>query len=203
MRRSPRASSLATTPVAAAALAGLALLASSPAAAQDDGHVPRSGFWLSGGLGGGINEDGNGGGAAYVRLGGTLGPSLLLGGEVAGLGRETTATVRRGDVIEEEEADVTRSNVTASLLYYPSEQGDFYLKGGLGFATLQVSVEQGDVTVSTDETGVGLTLGAGHDVQLGDGNLFLTPNVDVLLQSYDGLGAPDGLFLLTLGIGFR
>lgn len=181
-------------------VAALALLAAPPAAGQengeDEGHVPRSGFWLGGGLGGGVDHDGNGGGAAYFRLGGTLGPGLLLGGDVVGHSREV-------DVTGGADADLSRGNVTASLLLYPAEQGDFFVKGGLGFAYTELTQEQGDLTVSTDDTGLGLTLGAGYDVQLGDGNLFLTPNLDVLLQSFDGLEASDTLFLLTVGLGFR
>lgn len=199
--RSPKPTIVSSTLAAA-----LALLAAAPAAAQEDGdgaHVPRSGFWLGGGLGGGLDDEGNGGGAGYLRLGGTLAPNLLLGGDVLAFTRDATATVREGDLVVEEDADVAHSNVTASLLYYTSDRGDFYLKGGLGFAFREFTVERGDVTISSEDTGIGLTLGAGHDVQLGDGNLFLTPNFDVLLQGFDGTESVSTLLLVTLGLGFR
>lgn len=206
---SPREHAMRSTRAAALwtlILVALATLAAAPAAAQEgeaDAHVSRSGFWLGGGLGGGVDDEGNGGGAGYLRLGGTLAPNLLLGGDVLAFTRDATATVREGDLIVEEDAEVAHSNVTASLLYYTSDRGDFYLKGGLGFAVREFTVERGDVTISSEDTGIGLTLGAGHDVQLGDGNLFLTPNLDVLLQGFDGTENVSTLFLLTLGLGFR
>lgn len=186
--------------VPAVLLAGLALLAAAPAAAQDDdagAHVPRSGFWLGGGIGGGVDDEGNGGGGAYLRMGGTLGPRLLLGGDAVGFSRDVESP-------GSDDAEMNRTNVTASLLFYPSERGGLFVKGGLGFAYAEFSEDLGDATVTFEDTGLGLTLGAGYDAQLGDGNLFLTPNLDVLLQGIDGGDVLDeSFFLLTLGIGFR
>lgn len=189
--------------LSALVLAALTLLAAAPAAAQDDAgddgddtHVPRSGFWLGGGIGGGLNDEGDGGGAGYLRMGGTLSPRLLLGGDAVGFSRDVGPASA--------DARISRSNVTASLLFFPSERGDFFVKGGVGFAYAEFSEELGDGTFTTEDAGLGVTLGAGYDVQLGDGNLFLTPNLDVLLQVS---GGPDvqheGLFLLTVGLGFR
>lgn len=192
--RSRRAATVLSTLVAA-----LALLAAAPAATQEgdaDANVPRSGFWLSGGLGGGVDDEGNGGGAAYLRMGGTLSSRLLLGGDAVGFSRNVESPAS-GD------ARMSRSNVTASLLYHLSERSDFFVKGGVGFAYAEFSEDLGDATVTFEDTGFGVTLGAGHDVQLGDGNLFLTPNLDVLLQGFDGTENVSTLFLLTLGLGFR
>lgn len=142
----------------------------------------RQGFWISFGFGGGWDLDREeAGGAGYIRLGGTVDQRLLVGGEVLGVFREESG------------ADVSVGNVTFSVLYYPS--GGFFVKGGLGFASREVSVSQGDVTVSTSSEGFGLTLGGGYDIRLAR-NFFLTPGVDVMLQTIE-----DGNVALALTLG--
>lgn len=173
------------------ALTGLVLLAAVPLHAQEAPRH-RSGFWLTGGLGGGVDADGEGGIAGYLRLGGTLGPRVVLGGEGIAF------TVDEGD-----DATLTRSNATATALFYPVAENGLFLKGGIGFATAEASVEQGDVTITVSDEGFGATLGAGYDVHLGDGNLYVTPGVDVLLQSFDDIEGNTSLFLFTVGIGFH
>lgn len=171
----------------------LLLLASlaEPAAAQEAAG-PRAGFWLSGGLGTGFDEEVEWGGSAYLRMGGTLGSHVLLGGEMIAL------SVDRGDVT------VTSTNVTGSVLLYPSASGPFFLKAGVGVANQEASAEVQGVTVSASDEAFATTLGLGYEVQLGGGNLFLTPNVDALLQIPDmELGNTDAHFLVTVGIGFR
>lgn len=60
------------------------------------------------------------------------------------------------------------------------------------------------VIPTTDEQAPGTTFGAGYDIQLGGGNLYLTPNLDALVQyPNDGLSDPEAGLLLTVGIGFR
>lgn len=181
----------ASDTVGAVALAGLVLLAAAPLHAQDAPRH-RSGFWLTGGLGGGVDGDGEGGAAGYLRLGGTLGPRVVLGGEAIGF------TVDEGD-----DRTLTRGNATATAVFYPVAENGFFLKGGLGFASAEASVEQGDVTVTVSDEGFGATLGAGYDVHLGGGNLYLTPGFDVLLQSFEDIEGNTSLFLFTVGIGFH
>lgn len=69
------------------------------------------------------------------------------------------------------------------------------MKGGIGFASRDVSVTEGNVTVSTSSDGFGLTLGSGYDIRLAR-NFFLTPGVDVMLQTID-----DGNVVLALTLG--
>lgn len=182
----------------------LLLAAAGPAAAQD-GESPglrqhRGGFWLSGGLGVGLDEEGEAGGAGYLRLGGTLGDHWALGFEALGLSRDAGDEVT---VTPEQPVDatVTRGNATGTVYFFPSVESGFFVKGGLGIATIEAEVDVEDVTVSTDDESLGATLGAGWDLQLGDGNLYLTPNLDLVLQGLDT--SADALFLATVGIGFR
>lgn len=174
-----------------AALLCVGFVVAEPAAAQDgDGH--RGGVWLSGGLGTGFDEEIDWGGSGYFRLGGTLGSHVLLGGEVLAL------SIDQGDVT------LTRSNVTATALFHPSTGGPFFLKAGLGVATQEAAARVEGVTVSVSDEAFATTLGMGYEIQLGSGNLFLTPNVDALLQIPDmEIGNTDASFLFTVGIGFR
>lgn len=152
----------------------------------------HSGFWLSGGLGVGLNDDGPGddaGGAGYIRLGGTPSERILLGGEFIGMSRDVRGT------------QVSNGNATFTALYYPAAPGGLFAKAGVGFASLVVTDELLGGTFTTDEQGFGITLGAGYDMRIGR-NLYLTPNVDVLLQTFDDF-ADSTVLLFTLGIGFH
>lgn len=170
--------------------ATLLLMSGSGLVAQDT--APHSGFWLSGGLGGGTTDtdsDDDSGPAAYLRMGGTPSDRVLLGGEIIGMSRDVGGST------------VSQANTTFSVLYYPSSPGGFFAKAGAGFATAVVSTDVVGGTFETDESGVGLTFGAGYDVRIG-GNLYLTPNVDILVQTFDDF-ADSNLFLFSLGIGFH
>lgn len=111
-----------------------------------DAERTHRSVWLGGGLGGGVNDDSNWGGGGYFRIGGTLGQNLLLGGEAIGFVRE------------ERDVTLSQANATVVALLYAVESG-FFVKGGVGFATVEASVSEGDVTVSGSESGFGSTLG--------------------------------------------
>ncbi|HKK08456.1 MAG TPA: hypothetical protein VKA44_06195 [Gemmatimonadota bacterium] len=192
--------------VAAATLAALttlaALLLLSPVAASAQGAGADSerdagaarthaGFWLSGGLGGGLDDAGDGGGGGYLRMGGTLSQHVVIGGDALAWSHE------QGN------ATVTRATATFDVLFYPSITAGGFLKAGIGFSDLSVSRDIQGVTVSADDGGAGAVLGAGWDIRLGEGNLYLTPNVDVMLQGFDGLDTIDAVYLFTIGIGFH
>lgn len=151
-----------------------ALLFASPLLAQDES--PHRGFWIGFGIGGGANlsEDAEGarpGGAAYLRLGGTVNPLLLVGAEVIGWGREQNGTT------------VTQGNAAAIVQFYPNRAG-FFLKAGLGFASWARSRSSGNTTTTVTEGGFGATFGGGYDIRVGT-NLFLTPNLDFLIQAVE------------------
>jgi hypothetical protein len=174
-------------------LLALTTLLAPPAAAQR--REPRhDGFWIGFGLGAGTNltegyDDARLGGSGYVRLGGTVSPMLLIGGEAMGWVREQAGTT------------ISQGNLTASVLVYPVRRG-FYLKGGLGFASWSAQTSSGNTTVTTTEGGFGATAGGGYDIQIGS-NLFITPNLDFLLQVVDSdtFPATTGyLILFTLGL---
>ncbi len=166
--------------------------------AQEAGRSPivHSGLWLSGGLGGGstdndesgfVSEDDDGGPAAYFRMGGSVSQHILLGGEVIGM------------TFDRDGADVSFANATFTLLYDPALPGGFFAKGGIGFATVTTSLDIGGGTFTTDDEGFGVTIGAGYDIRIG-GNLYLTPNIDFLLQTY-GDDRDASMALFTVGLG--
>lgn len=140
------------------------------------------GFWVSVGGGGGWEDtdfsfatEGRGA-AGYLRMGGTVNPRVLFGGE---------ALVWFNDGSRD---DVSRVNVTASALLYPSLKGGWFLKPGFGVASYDIG--------GFDRTGVGMTLGTGFDFRLGR-NFYVTPNVDYQIQFFDN--ATVGTLLFTVG----
>lgn len=174
----------------------LGLFAASTANAQ--GRHRHDGFWIGFGLGAGVNtaqnlDDGRrGGGAAYVRLGGTVSQKVLLGGELSVWGRQDEAIPGTLSVT------TTRSNATFTVLFFPSEKGGLFLKGGIGGA----NVEAETLGVEVSEQGLGTTLGLGIDARLGR-NLYLTPNLDFLIQTFERAGGStttNTLVLLTIGL---
>jgi hypothetical protein len=158
-------------------------------AAQAQG---REGFWIGFGLGGGVNTSQGldrarrGGGAAYLRLGGTVTPQVMLGAEVIGWGRSQGGTT------------IARANTAFTGMLFPSPTGGFFLKGGAGLATIGVTADVFGSTVTSTETGFGTTFGLGIDAKLGR-NIYLTPNVDFLFQAFEG-GNTNTLVLFTLGL---
>lgn len=175
------------------------------AAAQAPSNVhEHRGFWIGFGVGGGTNLseglDGKrvGGGAGYLRLGGTVSQRVLLGFDGVFWGRDESGNT------------IARGNGSFALLYYPSARGGGFLKGGLGWASITRSSTSGNTTTETTKGGFGLTLGTGWDVRLGR-NLYLTPNVDFLFQAFSSevdpvLGKIPGtntILLFTLGLGWH
>jgi hypothetical protein len=168
---------------------------SSTARAQES-HDHR-GFWIGFGLGGGWNVSEGlddrrlAGGAGYVRLGGTPSQRVLLGFEGIGWTRVRT------------DETLTRGNATFTVMFYPSESGGFFLKGGVGGGSVvRVDLLRPGRLVST-ESGFGSTMGLGGDIRLG-GNIYLTPNVDWLFQWFDpddpAVPKTNSILLFTLGL---
>jgi hypothetical protein len=157
-----------------------------------DGHQHK-GFWIGFGIGGGSasteDSDAVGGGAAYLRLGGTLSQKWLLGGEIMGWGRS------------EDGVSYSRSNTTFTVMFYPSQKGGFYVKGGIGGSYVDAGAEIFGFDVSLQEAGFGTTFGVGWDIKLGN-NIYLTPNVDWMYQGIEILDETQNtnLLLITLGL---
>ena len=155
----------------------------------------HEGFWISFGLGGGRNYNRNldggdlDGGAGYIRMGGTPSEQVLIGGEIIGWTRE------------ENGGTLSRGNVTFTIQFYPVRGSEFFIKGGIGGSSLQVSSSFGGTTVTSSENGAGETVGIGYDIRLGR-NIYLTPNWDFLFQqvSSGGVTTHNTISLLTIGL---
>ena len=160
-----------------ALLAGCALAAAAvPAHAQkpetaSKGGAYREGFWIGLGLGYGnagiscSSCSGNsryGSGAATIRMGGTLSPNFLMGGELNAWSRQSSGVTE------------TVGDLAAALYWYPQATGGFYLKGGAGAV-----VYQADVSPKWEITGFGVNVGAGIDLYLSR-KFSVTPYVNFL-----------------------
>jgi Outer membrane protein beta-barrel domain len=166
------------------------VLVASPARAQQTprGLVEvheggRGGFWggLSIGAGGEAFDLRDGLGysdelyrpTVSLRLGGTVGQHLRLGGEVL-------AWINDHD-------DVTES--LSSLLFitqfYPARSAGFYFKGGLGIGRNEIDFQDGFANLG--DTGFAGLLGAGWEVRLGR-RFYLNPAVDLVEHRYTGRG---------------
>ncbi|HEX9729861.1 MAG TPA: outer membrane beta-barrel protein [Gemmatimonadales bacterium] len=148
---------------------------------------PHEGLWIGFGVGGGYHLSGppaaRGGGAGQVRLGGTVNPWLLVGGELTGWGRDQNQTT------------ALRGNIMGAALVYPAGPAGF-VKAGVGLATQSVSLASAGPGRLTD-VGVGGALGVGYDLRIAD-NLFLTATLDFLLQVISD--RRDSLALMTIGV---
>jgi len=149
--------------------AGLMLLQAQAAFAQQP--RAREGFWAAFGLGYGansmscgsgcsVNSDAKGGSVtASVKMGGTPSSRLRLGGEVNVWVKDLS-----GGVTE------SVGNVSAAAYFYPSPRGGFFVKGGVGLASVDLS--QGNASAS--QTGIGLLAGLGYDIRVSR-KVSLTP----------------------------
>jgi len=131
-----------------------------------EGPQTREGFWIGFGFGygtAGLTCDAcgsttrEGSASGYVKLGGTLNKSVLLGGEVDAWTKGESGVT------------VTLGNVSAAAYLYPAPQTGFFFKGGVGYANLRVS-NSGTATAN----GFGFVVGAGYDIRVGR-NISLTP----------------------------
>jgi hypothetical protein len=142
-----------------------ALLVIGSTAVQAQRPQTRQGFWIGFGLGWGslgvscgtpdCRTGRTGAASGYLKLGGTLSPHFLLGGETNGWTKE------------EERTTVTAANASLAAYYYPQPAGGLFLKGGAGIATFKE--EGGDAA-----SGVGLVVGLGYDFRVGP-NVSITP----------------------------
>jgi hypothetical protein len=164
----------------------LAALTVGSLSAQDEARPSnvRKGFWIGFGGGAGVNLseglDGDQlwGGNGYLRMGGTTKSNLLLGGEAIGW------------VVEDDNSNtLERGNVHFVAIWYPNVKSGFYLKGGIGGASIGQSQTSGNTTTSTHKGGFGAGLGTGYELQIGR-NLYLVPSADFLLQLFSSENDP-------------
>jgi hypothetical protein len=173
------------------------VIGTAPAFAQ---HAQvREGFWIGFGFGwgslglscNGCRTDRVGAASGYLKLGGTLGPRLLLGGETNSWTKNDAGTT------------VTAGNASFAAYYYPQPAGGLFLKGGIGAAVFK---EEG----ADAAKGVGLVLGVGYDVRVGR-NISITPVANFNWGSVgDVVSPPDvspdvkqNVFQLAVGLTFH
>jgi hypothetical protein len=190
-----------------AAAVTLGLVLSSAAAAQDAprglavvSEGERGGFWAGLGVGAGAESFDLRDGAGYsselyrptvsLRLGGTVGRQLRLGGEVL-------AWVNEQDGVVE--------SLTSFLFIgqlYPARSAGLYLKGGLGLGRNAVDFRDG---YGVGDTGFAGLLGAGWELRVGR-RFYLNPAVDLVEHRYTGRGGEryrERLVNFGLGVLFQ
>ena len=130
----------------------------------------------------------------YIKLGGTLSPRLLLGGEIDGwLKTESLATYA--------------GNGAVVLYFYPAPTSGLFVKGGAGLAVRFVETLY---TGTHDGSGLGVTAGAGYDWRIGR-NVSLTPMATYYYGDLGALSTVSGtstgwkqnVFEFTLGVTFH
>jgi hypothetical protein len=154
----------------------LAALAAGSLAAQD--APQRKGFWIGFGLGPGLNlshgldDKSLWGGNGYLRLGGTTKANLLLGGEAIGW------------TVDYKDVTLSRGNAHFVVMWYPNVRSGFYLKGGVGGASISRAKTSGNTETRTTKGGFGTGLGMGYELKIGR-NLYLVPATDFLVQLFE------------------
>ncbi len=154
----------------------LAAFAAGSVVAQD--APARKGFWIGFGLGPGVNlsqgldDKSLWGGNGYLRLGGTPRANLILGGEAIGW------------TVDDRDVTLSRGNVHFVALWYPNVRSGFYLKGGVGGASIQRRSESGNTSTTTHKGGFGAGAGVGYELKIGR-NLYLVPATDLLIQLFE------------------
>lgn len=150
------------------------------------GRSRREGFWFAAGVGGGAESfdardglgwsDGKGGGMGYLKLGGTVSPSLLLGGEVQVWGTTYYTSPQY---------DRALGSLLGIAQVYPAPETGFWLKGGLGMAFSNYhSYDAFGTITNQDQTGRAWSLGIGFDAPIGR-RVSITPSLDFVGQDYD------------------
>ena len=142
----------------------------------------RHGFWIGFGMGDGsaridctdfCYSDRLNGVSGYIRMGGTLSPHLLLGGE-------TNGWVNSDGLVTE---GIWVASVV--VLWYPSRTGASYFKLGLG--GMNFSTGSGAADISTESANAPcVTLGIGYEVRVRS-RVSLVPWINVLASSRVGL----------------
>jgi len=174
-----------------AAVALLALVGWTRAHAQNP--QTRHGFWIGFGFGGGsarLSCNGCGdttitAATGHIKLGGTLRPNLLIGGEVNAWSRP-----------KENGEKFTLGNVSAIVQYYPAPANGFFLKGGLGVATAE---DNSDVDGKFTGTGFGFIFGLGYDIRVAR-NFSLTPIANLY---WGGIGELSQGGSTSSGLGWK
>ncbi len=147
------------------------------------GRNRRDGFFFSAGIGAGAESfdardglgwsDGKGGGTGYLKVGGTVGRSVVLGAEAQGW-----FSSYRG-----QNYDRTLGNLLGFAQFYPSSSG-FWMRGGIGWARDHLTTfNSSGIGYGSSINGTGWALGVGFDVPVGR-RVSITPSLDLMGQDY-------------------
>ena len=161
----------------------------------------RQGFWIAGGLGVGSESfdandglgwsDGKAGGVGYVKLGGTVSQSLLLGGEAQIWGARYYG----------QDYDRTLGSLMFIAQFYPASEGAFWIRGGVGWARDDLTLYSPPPnTLVTGRNGTALAIGLGYDFRVAR-NVSLTPTLDLVGQHYET--HDERVLSLGLGVTFH
>jgi len=168
---------------------GLALLVLGVSVASAQHPQTRKGFWIGFGFGygsytcTGCNSTGSFSG--YLKMGGTVSPHLLLGGETNGWTKS------------ENGGTITAGNASFTAYYYPQPAGGFFLRGGAGFSDIRLSSGGS----SASQTGLGATAGLGYDVRVG-ANTSITPVFNFVWGHPDS-GFSQSIIQFAVGVTFH
>lgn len=142
----------------------------------------RKGFFIGFGFGGGggtvDNDENVDGGMGWITLGGTVSPRVRLAADFEGM-------VPKGD-----NSDFSLGTSTFSALYYPSVTSNFFLKGGIGAATVTYT----GAGPNGSGTGFGGVFGAGFDMMVGK-KVSITPQLTFFGGSTGDIRDDDGTFV--------
>src|SRR6185369_10559781 len=123
---------------------GLCLVASS---AQAQHRQTRRGFTISFGVGAGsarfdcdgCSSDRTSAPSGYIRIGGAVRRDLIIAGQVDAWNKQ------------ENGATLSVGTVTATVQWYPQVEGGFYVLGGLGYGSVNTTVDTFGGTLSNEQ----------------------------------------------------
>lgn len=149
----------------------------------------RQGFWIGFGFGYGSYTctgcGSRGGASGYLKMGGTVSPHLLLGGET-----NVWTKSQYG-------ATLSSGNASFAAYYYPQPAGGFFLRGGVGIST--ISGTSGGSTGS--QSGAGATAGLGYDLRVAV-NTSVTP-VFNYVWGHPDTGFNQSIIQFAVGVTFH
>lgn len=128
----------------------------------------RAGLWGAVGLGYGSLSCGScdgreGGFSGNGKIGGTLSRQFRLAAGTNGFYKSSDGVTTKGGAF------------TGQVLWFPGGN-DFYLVGGAGYGWFEVSADVQGFSISSDDGGLGLVLGAGYDFPINQsGSLAISP----------------------------
>ncbi len=174
--------------IAAAALVAAWITSGAPAAHAGAWPHDRNGFMIGFGVGGGSLgiEDGDereGSGLGNFRIGYAVRPDLVLQLETEGWTKQ----------FDDALGEVTWSFSVAAvaLTWYPGAQGA-YLRGGVGVGVADAELDLGNVTISGDESGLGIAAAAGYEWRL-TRKFALGPEAQFFWMDLEELGSANVL----------